>query len=187
MPDAEVTGRPASLPEILTLLTANADVVAGYFASLPGDRAFTGDSDHWSPAHHLVHLTRVCRSITAGLRHGQLPAHSTGRSRAYAEVRDGAAVALAAAPKERLLTMGRTVELPAGADMEALVGAYRDAAAAMRTAAAGWPEDELDRRAMPHPLMGELTVREMLLFVVVHERHHLRGVGYRKPGSSASA
>jgi uncharacterized damage-inducible protein DinB len=29
---------------------------------------------------------------------------------------------------------------------------------------------------MMHPLMGPLTVREMLFFFVVHEQHHRKGV-----------
>ncbi len=171
---------PTTHSELLVTLEANADVVAGYFGSLPTDHAFAGDSDHWSPAHHLVHLTKVCTSIAGGLRLKTLPVHSTGRSRGYADVRDAAATSLAATSKDFLLDMGRKVELPAGASVQALVETYAREAADMRVAAAAWSEDDLDRLAMKHPLMGELTVREMLLFVIVHERHHLRGVGYRK-------
>jgi hypothetical protein len=32
--------------------------------------------------------------------------------------------------------------------------------------------------------MGELTVREMLLFFVVHERHHLKSVRARVEGQA---
>jgi uncharacterized damage-inducible protein DinB len=46
----------------------------------------------------------------------------------------------------------------------------------LRDAATAWTEEALDRHALIHPLMGPLTVREMLLFFVVHERHHLRSV-----------
>ena len=49
----------------------------------------------------------------------------------------------------------------------------------LREALTGWTEENLDRRAMRHPLIGPMTVREMLLFVVVHERHHLRIVSER--------
>jgi hypothetical protein len=37
-----------------------------------------------------------------------------------------------------------------------------------------WPERALDRYRLPHPLMGKLTVREMLLFTLVHNIHHVR-------------
>jgi hypothetical protein len=42
----------------------------------------------------------------------------------------------------------------------------------------------MDRSAMKHPLIGLLSVREMLLFVIVHERHHLRNVQTRLAGSA---
>jgi hypothetical protein len=37
---------------------------------------------------------------------------------------------------------------------------------------------------MPHPLIGALTVREMLLFCVFHERHHLKVVRGRLEAGS---
>jgi hypothetical protein len=40
----------------------------------------------------------------------------------------------------------------------------------------------MDRHAIIHPLLGELTVREMLMFFVVHERHHLKSVRARVEG-----
>ncbi|MFZ1528218.1 MAG: DinB family protein [Ferruginibacter sp.] len=35
-------------------------------------------------------------------------------------------------------------------------------------------EEELDRYILPHPLLGKLTVREMLFFTVYHVQHHQR-------------
>lgn len=37
-----------------------------------------------------------------------------------------------------------------------------------------WSENELDETLVPHPLLGKITVREMLFFVVFHVRHHER-------------
>ena len=37
-----------------------------------------------------------------------------------------------------------------------------------------WPEPSLDRYQLLHPLLGRLTVREMLEFSVYHHAHHLR-------------
>ncbi|MCP4439697.1 MAG: DinB family protein [Aureispira sp.] len=35
-----------------------------------------------------------------------------------------------------------------------------------------WSEEELDKYQLPHPLLGKLTIREMLLFTVDHIQHH---------------
>jgi hypothetical protein len=46
-----------------------------------------------------------------------------------------------------------------------------------------WSESDLDRYRLPHPLLGRLTVREMLLFTLYHYEHHKSNV-VRRMGSS---
>jgi len=174
---------PATMPEILSALESNARSIAEYLASIPEPRLFDGDSDHWSPAHHLAHLTDVAASVGRALRAGALPLHPAARSRTYAEVRDAAATSLAATSKAKLLEMGRKVVIAPGTPREVLIEAFESASAELRAAAAAWGDIALDRHALRHPLSGELTVREMLFFVVVHERHHLKRVRTRVESS----
>lgn len=42
-----------------------------------------------------------------------------------------------------------------------------------------WSEADLDRYRLPHPLLGKLTVRDMLLFTVQHLAHHASKVEER--------
>ena len=44
---------------------------------------------------------------------------------------------------------------------------------------ARWPEPAFDRYRLPHPLLGKLSVREMLFFTLYHNAHHLRLVASR--------
>lgn len=37
-----------------------------------------------------------------------------------------------------------------------------------------WSEDQLDSYLLPHPLLGKLTLREMLFFSGYHIEHHLK-------------
>ena len=46
----------------------------------------------------------------------------------------------------------------------------------------GWSESALDRYRLPHPLLGKLTVREMLLFTFYHHEHHANTVKRRLAG-----
>jgi hypothetical protein len=50
---------------------------------------------------------------------------------------------------------------------------------AVQMALQRWPEPALDQYRLPHPLLGRLTVREMLAFSVYHHAHHLRRVAER--------
>jgi len=170
---------PSTTPEVLAALESSARDIAAFFSSQPDEVLFTGDPDHWGPAHHLVHLTRTSAVIERGLRSRTLPRHSTGHSRTYAEVRDAATSSLGATSRERLLEMGREVVIGPHPTCAELVQSFLSASARLREAAMAWSEEDLDRRALTHPLIGELTAREMLLFCVVHERHHLKLVRTR--------
>lgn len=35
-----------------------------------------------------------------------------------------------------------------------------------------WTEDALEKYLIPHPLLGKLTVREMIMFTIYHTEHH---------------
>ncbi|GAB2560128.1 DinB family protein [Spirosoma aerophilum] len=41
-------------------------------------------------------------------------------------------------------------------------------------AGASWSSEELDTYCIPHPVLGKLSVREMLYFTSIHTQHHLR-------------
>jgi hypothetical protein len=36
-----------------------------------------------------------------------------------------------------------------------------------------WGESELDSYILPHPILGKLTIREMLFFTLYHDTLHL--------------
>ena len=171
---------PVTKSDILAALESNARTIVEYFSSLAERRFFDGDPDHWSPAHHLTHLTQASISVERVLRPGASPLHPTPRSRTYAEVRDAAAAAVAATPKATLLDLGRVVAIAPGTTQEQVVRAFESVSAKFRKAAEAWSEEAIDRHALRHPLVGQMTVREMLYFFVVHERHHLKLVRTRE-------
>ncbi len=43
-----------------------------------------------------------------------------------------------------------------------------------------WNEQQIDRLRLPHPILGKLTVREMLYFTAFHTRHHLDNCAQKK-------
>ena len=42
-------------------------------------------------------------------------------------------------------------------------------------------EEELDRLRLPHPILGRRSIREMLLFQILHNEHHTGKVRARQP------
>jgi hypothetical protein len=55
---------------------------------------------------------------------------------------------------------------------QSLVSEYQSAVAALASALEHWTERDLDHCRLPHPLLGKLTVREMLFFTLCHYEHH---------------
>ena len=59
---------------------------------------------------------------------------------------------------------------------------HADANRALGAAIARWPDAKLDQYQLPHPLLGHLTMREMLEFTLYHQLHHMNVVK-RKRGA----
>jgi hypothetical protein len=97
----------------------------------------------------------------------------TKNPRPYEEVRDTYLTALKNTPLEVLANNPFVLKLD-GSSQEGMIEAYLKVGQELREAAALWSETEA--KEMPHPLMGLVSVREVLLFVLYHDHHHLQGV-----------
>jgi hypothetical protein len=68
---------------------------------------------------------------------------------------------------------GRFIPGVVGADMKMLLGKKINAAVSgLCRSVEKYTEAELDRVVLPHPLLGRLTLREMLYFTILHVEHH---------------
>ncbi|MFM9951202.1 MAG: DinB family protein [Saprospiraceae bacterium] len=55
-----------------------------------------------------------------------------------------------------------------------LLGVYNRESQRLIKIVSRWQEADLDRYLLPHPLLGKLTLREMLFFTIYHTGHHQR-------------
>ncbi len=53
-------------------------------------------------------------------------------------------------------------------------------------ALAKWEEDRMDRYVLPHPVLGNLTIREMLFFTIFHNEHHLNKINALIDGTGST-
>ncbi|HKY54720.1 MAG TPA: DinB family protein, partial [Anaerolineales bacterium] len=53
-----------------------------------------------------------------------------------------------------------------------LLNQFSKASAELVSVAEKWNESELDEYLLPHPLIGKLTIREMLFFTIYHNLRH---------------
>lgn len=167
--------QPFSHVEILDTLGIMRAEIPAFFAALSPGEFTRGTAERWSPAHHLHHLILSNKPVAYALtlpwdrlplRPGNLP------SRQYVQVRDLYREALATG----VLASGRYLPDPRGAQ-DALVAEYGETLELLeRNLRVYWTETELDTHTLAHPVLGPLSVREMLFFTLYHNEHHLRGV-----------
>lgn len=168
---------PATPEELSSALDQAADEIGRYFAGLDDQAFWDGTPEQWGAAHHLDHLIRSNLPVAGGLgaARGRLqPLPTEHQSKTYAQIQADYRAVLATGVK----ASGRWLPQPEGSQVK-LVERYRASLGAVNDALAGWTDAELDAWAMPHPALGILSVREMLLFTLMHNRHHLEGVQAR--------
>jgi hypothetical protein len=163
--------------ELVQALEARHNEVSEYFSSLPEANLLADTAPKWNPAQHLIHLTRSNSRIAQGLQaRDALPNNDSGHSKPYAIIHETYVAALSQAPSALLKKNGAAVQVEAASSPQQILEAYRQAGAGLRWAVQTWTEADLDAKAMPHPLLGLLSVREMLEFALYHDLHHLEGV-----------
>jgi hypothetical protein len=166
--------------ELVQALEARQNELNAFFSSIPEQDFLADVSPKWNPAQHLIHLTKSGSRIAQGLHaKDQLPNFDQSSSRGYEEIRDTYLAALKQAPAELLAKVGASTKVEAGSSQAQILEAYLLAGKQLRDAVQTWSESDLDAKAMPHPVLGSISIREMLEFVVYHDLHHLEGV--RKP------
>ncbi|MFN8282138.1 MAG: DinB family protein [Chitinophagales bacterium] len=74
----------------------------------------------------------------------------------------GAKASLAFQPKVSLIPVRSIVEK-----------FWKSSCSTLLKAIDNWSEEDLDTYILPHPLIGKMTVRELLFFTIYHVGHHL--------------
>lgn len=162
-----------------------------YWNAMPEEEFVAAIGNSWSPADHVRHLTKSVRAVTRGLGMPRLVlwllfGRARHVSRSYGT--------LVAAYKARLRAGGQAGRFapapkvvtgdPAAWRREVL-GAHRAAVLELVSRIGRWSRADVDRLQLPHPILGKLTVREMLMFTLYHNQHHLYVVARRR-GEHAS-
>lgn len=171
---------PHSLKEILAALESGAREIEVFFRALPREAFFAGDDERWGPAHHISHLTLAYKRAGRGFASPDgLPPYDGGPARTIEQLGTIYAARISQVPAEQLLRNPLPPRVGPESVQGDLVSEYATASANLREAAGKWSEADCDARAMPHPFLGLLSAREMMLFFVMHDRRHYDGVRRR--------
>lgn len=178
-------GDPRTGAEIERDLMSLQDEASEYLAAMPAADFFRPQGGKWSPSEHTRHLTKSIGAVARGLGmpwivlRFKFGAHH-GESRDLATITATYRSALAnPLPVNPFAPDARPVPADIEAGRTTVLARFRGANAELRRAMRRWDEPALDRLRLPHPLIGKLTLREMLLFTLYHNAHHMRLVASR--------
>ncbi len=171
---------PFTKAEILQTLADVNKSLTDYFAALPPDQFFAHRPGVWSPAENLDHLVLAVNTLLRGLRLPGLVIRTRfgkpeNPSRHYAEIRATYRETLANGAVAGGGVLPNVPDQPADpkAVQTELVEKWTKTAHDLVECAASWKDVDLDKHQLPHPLLGQMTLRELLLWTIYHNLHHL--------------
>lgn len=151
-----------------------------WFDVIPVDQFFMRVGDVWSASDNVDHLIKAIKPITLALKMPRLGLQTMfGKaehpSRMYAEIckayADG--IAKGAQASGRFLPDQASPVQPEEQKKE-LLDQLSKAGNSLLSALENWQDAELDQYQLPHPILGNLTIREMLFFSIYHTVRHAR-------------
>jgi hypothetical protein len=162
-------------PQLIAALNKNVDAFNNFIASLNKEQFEAAPDGKWSAGQNLEHLIRSIKPLQPayGLPKFMLRIlfGKTNRpSRSYDE--------LVAKYKAKLAAGGRAGGpfIPPAIFFEQrarLLKKYEEQKQKLIAKIEKQSEKDLDVYILPHPLLGKVTLREMLYFTIHHNEHHL--------------
>lgn len=156
-------------------LSVDCNAFVAVVNSLSEDQFRKHENEKWSAAEVLQHLYLSARPV-ARLMTGSRDVltqwgEATSPSRGYEEIALAYKAILATGAKAPVAMSPRSEDMQVEKSevLDRFCGIYQT----LINAIVDWSDQELDTYCIPHPVLGKLTVREMLIFTSVHTQHHL--------------
>jgi len=162
-------------PQIISALTEKVDEFNNYISSLNKEQFEATPNGKWSAGQNLDHLIRAIKPLQLAY---SLPKFAltilfgkTNRpSKTYDEVVTKYKTKLAAGGKASGPFIPPTIKFE---KKDELIKKYDQQKQKLISKIEKQSETDLDKYILPHPLLGKVTLREMLYFTIHHNEHHL--------------
>jgi hypothetical protein len=167
-----------SKSELLAKLTDSNRRAEKWFNAFPANDFFVRQGEVWSASDNVDHLIKATKPITKAMKLPKLALQgvlgkASNPSRSYDEICRVYRETIASGGK----ASGRYLpdqETPSEPEIKkrTLLDEWLKASQDLIAVAETWDESDLDEYQLPHPLIGNLTVREMLFFTIYHNLRH---------------
>lgn len=162
-----------SKDEIIKAFEEVAHSANEFFASLDDDKLHDKPEGKWSAAENFEHLFVSTYPVSKGLGYPKLTYMAFGTNKGKSRSYDELIAIYNAKLEEGAKATGKFIpEDDKNLDKDTLISKWKKSTDTFLDKIKGWSEADLDKYRMPHPLLGKLTVREMLFFTIHHIQHH---------------
>ncbi|MBV7533388.1 DinB family protein [Chitinophaga sp. sic0106] len=172
--------------EIQTLLDKSFDNFVDYVNTLPDHRFTASPYGKWSAGQQMDHLIKSVRPVTSAMGFPKFTLRYFGVSPQPSRSYD-----VLVQHYQDKLAQGATTTVPYqpaviyNAQRQPLLQSFIGQKYRLKEKLSNWSENDLDKYRLPHPLLGKLTVREMLYFTAHHNQHHLEKLKFQEQHAQA--
>lgn len=166
---------------IKTILEKSFTDFTAFTDTLSDHRFIVSPEGKWSAGQQLDHLIRSAKPVNTAmglpkvfLRFFGKPA---SRSRSYEQIAESYKLALQRGGVTTRPYIPPVTEADQRGALQQLFHQQKDR---LLQQIDQWKEEDLDRYQVPHPLLGKLTIREVLYFTAYHNQHHLKTLEQRE-------
>jgi uncharacterized damage-inducible protein DinB len=167
-----------SKTQIMSSLQESGYRAREWFNNLPADDFFTRQAEGWSASDNVDHLIKAIKPIIKALKLPKVALQTlfgkpVNQSRTYEEICAiySDEIAKGAKAAGSFLPLQEDPDNPEEKKAE-LLQHLSSELDKLISAVEKWQETELDEVQLPHPIIGKITVREMLFFTIHHNLRH---------------
>lgn len=163
--------------------------------ALSFDDLFARSGNQWSAADTLRHLIKSFAPVVFFLRMPKfilwiMFGKSGRKSRRFPAVREAYTKALAHGAQAGRYAPSPTPiplsEIEAEKVRKKIISKWIKLGERMLLYLRNWNEDDLDKYQLPHPILGKMTMREILMFTIYHNLHHVDSLQKRLQNESGT-
>jgi hypothetical protein len=165
-----------NIPEINRNLIENHRLFSDFITSLSNEDFLLSNNQKWTPGQQLDHMRRSVQPLAKGIRLPKwllkiifLKSNRPGKSydelinKYRQKLVDGGRASGRFLPKAVPITEKGKIIRSLHNDIFCLTKNLKK-----------FSENEIDEIVLPHPLLGKITIREMMYFTIYHVEHHLQ-------------
>lgn len=151
-----------------------------WFNAIPADQFFIRNGEIWSASDNVDHLIKAIKPIALALKMPRLGLQAMfGKAERSSQTYDEICkiyveeISKGAQASGRYLPNQESPSQPEEQKKE-LLNQLIKAGNSLISALEKWQDADLDQYQLPHPILGKITIREMLFFSIYHTLRHAR-------------